>query len=266
MKIFFVRHAITQNNIDGTPYINNDHPITKHGELQAKDTGKYLKTFGKFDLIISSSRLRTIMTAECIAKELNYKKDIVLDELLSEEISELYKDNIELLSSSKKVIEITINNASKLQMSQYEKYKKLIKNTTDPFEKLKLEKKQYDLIQLVSIRPSYEHRLKKANKFLNKLKSLNYKNVLVVTHSTEIKVFQSIISNTNFYIDNKILYTHNNNNKILSNEISYYGNYNCCILGVLFEKDIKKFTIVIPTNILHLVKLIPLHPESYKLN
>ena len=59
MKIFFVRHAVTQNNIDHVPYTHNEHPITEHGKQQAKETGKYLKKFGKFDLIIASPRFRT---------------------------------------------------------------------------------------------------------------------------------------------------------------------------------------------------------------
>jgi len=263
MKIFFVRHGITQVNIDNGAPIHNDHPITKHGELQAKETGKYLKKFGKFDLIISSHRLRTIMTAECIAQELNYKKDIILDPLLSEEIGKLCKDNTECLKSDTLLVAIK-NNATKLQLSQYDKYQKLIKNTTDPFERFKLAKKERDLIELMNEKTSYEKRIKNAKKFLNKLKNMNYKTVLVVTHGGEISIYQSIITNTFIYMDTKILYT--SNNKILCKDIPYYGNYNCCILGVLYEKDIKKFTLVIPMNILHLEKLINISPEYYKKN
>jgi len=69
MKIFFVRHAQTQANIDNLNYTLDDtlHPITERGKKQATYTGKYLKdSFGKFDLVISSPRLRCIQTAKLI--------------------------------------------------------------------------------------------------------------------------------------------------------------------------------------------------------
>jgi len=252
MKIFFVRHAVTQINIDNTAYINNNHQITKHGKLQALETGKYLKTFGKFDLIISSHRLRTIMTAEIIAKELNYKKEIIFDKLIAEEISKLCKDNPDCLISFEKIIEIIKNNATKSQTDQYNKYKKLIELSKDPFEIFKLKEKQIDLLTEIKGNTSKEILKKKAKKFLNKLKSYNYNNILVVTHGGVINTIQSIITNTN----TNIVYESNK-------DIKYYGNYNCCIMGMLFEKNIKKFTLVIPSNILHLVKLINKSSESY---
>ena len=92
MKIFFVRHAQTQQNIDNSNYTLDDnlHPITERGEKQAMHTGKYLKNkFGKFDLIISSHRLRCIQTAKLISKEIGYKDDIIINKLIKENLSKI---------------------------------------------------------------------------------------------------------------------------------------------------------------------------------
>ena len=75
-----------------------------------------------------------------------------------------------------------------------------------------------------------------------------------------------------------ILINKTNNNPINNtNENKYFGFENCCIIafdvyasqsramGLLFEKETKNFTIVIPSNNLHLIKLINNSPESYPL-
>jgi len=86
MKIFFVRHAQTRNNANKSyPSLDdNENYITEIGEDQATRIGKYLKKFGKFDLIISSPRLRAIQTAELIAKQINYNKNIIINNLIAE--------------------------------------------------------------------------------------------------------------------------------------------------------------------------------------
>ena len=54
-----------------------------------------------------------------------------------------------------------------------------------------------------------------------------------------------------------ILINKTNNNPINNtNENKYFGFENCCIMGLLYEKETKNFTIVIPSNNLHLIKLI----------
>ena len=87
MKIYFVRHGQTQANIENVYYTLDDsiHPLTKRGEKQATHTGKYLDKIEKFDLIISSSKLRCIQTAKLISKEIGYKDDIIINKLITEE-------------------------------------------------------------------------------------------------------------------------------------------------------------------------------------
>lgn len=64
-EIVFVRHAETQPNVNHLTYDNYTeeeyYPITKHGELQAKETGKAFKKRFKskeFDLVFSSVILK----------------------------------------------------------------------------------------------------------------------------------------------------------------------------------------------------------------
>jgi len=86
-EIYFIRHGETEWNKLGLGQgSRNDIPLNKIGEKQAKITGKYLNDYRQkdkdFDLIISSPLLRTKKTAEIIAKEIGYKKDIIyMDEL-----------------------------------------------------------------------------------------------------------------------------------------------------------------------------------------
>jgi len=261
MNIFFVRHAITQSNIDEIPYFHNDHFITEHGKLQAKETGKYLKKFGKFDLIISSPRLRTQDTANIIAKELNYKKKISLNNLITEEISKIYKNNEDIINSKSKeaMQDLFKNNATKHELLVIEKYKKSLFEC-NPFDNIKYTRELLDLTNKIKGKPSTDKLIKNSKKFLNYLKNLNILgNVLVVTHGGNIKNFQSIITNTIFCADIKII------NKITDLQIYKYYNFeNCCIMGSLFEKETKRFTLVIPSNTLHLQKLIELSSEAYK--
>ena len=113
MKIIFVRHGQTQTNLKGETYSLDDsiNILNKTGELQAIETGKYLNNFYKFDLIISSPKIRAIQTAELIAKQVNYKKKIIKNDLIMElDTIKKYSDRKSLLNYINKFIfkEITI--------------------------------------------------------------------------------------------------------------------------------------------------------------
>lgn len=87
-EIFIVRHAQTDMNKAGKYYDNHTHEddvdINETGIQQAITTGKYLKKFKPFDLVIASPRKRTMHTAELIANQIGYKKPIITSELLFE--------------------------------------------------------------------------------------------------------------------------------------------------------------------------------------
>lgn len=86
-EIFLIRHAQTDFNSKNMWYDNHtkedDIDINKIGVEQAIQTGKYLAKY-KPDLIVASSRKRTIHTAEIIAKEIGYKGKIIKTDLLFE--------------------------------------------------------------------------------------------------------------------------------------------------------------------------------------
>jgi 2,3-bisphosphoglycerate-dependent phosphoglycerate mutase len=70
-NITLLRHAESTGNAAGCLQGQNNAPLTKEGERQAKALAKYWKVNGeKFDLIISSPQERARSTAQTIAKTL----------------------------------------------------------------------------------------------------------------------------------------------------------------------------------------------------
>ncbi|MDZ5610714.1 histidine phosphatase family protein [Bacillus pseudomycoides] len=76
--IYFIRHGQTKWNLEKRLQGHMDSPLTKNGELQAKNLSNHLKCL-QFDTIYSSSSPRAMSTAKIISKE---KAEIIqLDEL-----------------------------------------------------------------------------------------------------------------------------------------------------------------------------------------
>jgi len=70
-NITLLRHAESTGNAAGRLQGQNNAPLTKEGERQAKALAKYWKDHGdKYDLIISSPQERARSTAQIIAKTL----------------------------------------------------------------------------------------------------------------------------------------------------------------------------------------------------
>lgn len=80
--LFLVRHA--KSNKDGAAFSDRDRPLADEGRRELEKMGKRLaKRSGRPDLILSSPALRTLATAEGIAKKLEYDlKDIEVDDRL----------------------------------------------------------------------------------------------------------------------------------------------------------------------------------------
>ena len=239
MKIFFVRHGQTQANIDKRFYTLDDsiHPITDRGEKQAIHTGKYLNKIGNFDLIISSPRLRCIQTATLISKEIGYKDDIIINKLIMEEnvtkIVSKQKNPLEIFKKNKKICKI---------------YNELIK-TKDPFKLINLqEKHDNQYFKIIHDDYNINSEILNLKKFLNQLKKLNKKSILVVTHGGIIELIQRIITNTEF--TNLNIFSKDNDKYIKS---SYYEEGNTNIMACLLNDG--KFKLVIPSNTLHLADL-----------
>uniref|UniRef100_A0A6C0EC00 Histidine phosphatase family protein n=1 Tax=viral metagenome TaxID=1070528 RepID=A0A6C0EC00_9ZZZZ len=194
MKVFFVRHGETQANVEKRPYKNIKEPLTENGISQAIKAGKYLKTFGKFDLVISSPATRSIQTAENIIKEIGYDKKIKIDELILEKLST-------------KVAGLNADECKDIIKKAYKEYPELIKIETefknvkdDPFKRIEFFQKNID--KWMTLRTGEEAQSKQFNKhkkFLNNLKKLNKKCILVVGHGGTINYMTRIITNT--YLD-----------------------------------------------------------------
>lgn len=72
-RLFFVRHGLTEMNVNGIFSGQTETLLTEEGRQQAKQSGEHVKTqLPKIDLIICSPYKRTWETAKIIAKEVGY--------------------------------------------------------------------------------------------------------------------------------------------------------------------------------------------------
>jgi broad specificity phosphatase PhoE len=85
-KLYFIRHAQSQANVDGLFAGRMETPLTEVGKEQAKEAGLLIRgTLPKIDLVICSPYARTKSTAVIICREINYPVDnIIFDDLLFE--------------------------------------------------------------------------------------------------------------------------------------------------------------------------------------
>lgn len=83
-KLYFVRHGLSQFNVERRFAGTIDTPLTPEGRAQARIAAEKAKKLN-IDLIISSPLSRAYETAKIIATEINYPKDkIELNPLLAE--------------------------------------------------------------------------------------------------------------------------------------------------------------------------------------
>lgn len=239
-EIIFVRHAETAMNLKKVRYDNfgpNEYyPITDNGIDMSKETGKYLTKYGEFDLIISSPRHRCMQTADHIAKEVGYDGEIIKSDLLLE------------------------SNAGKLQMMPHSQIKDLIINKHEELLELKnqveSEKNEFKKLLLDEnmSRKFYEYteqtstdQLKKNyEEFLDYVKKVYHKRIIVVCHSGTIHSIRNMISHIGYGTNIDLVSGSCENTKT-------YFNGNCTIMGVILRSD--EFLIVIPPNNRHLENL-----------
>ena len=122
-------------------------------------------------------------------------------------------------------------------------YNELIK-TKDPFELINLQEKLWTQIYKIMYDYDIDKYIKDLKKFLNQLKKLNKKSILVVAHGGTIDIIQQIITNTEFA--NLITWYKNI-------KYSHYEDGNTNIMACLLNDG--KFKLVIPSNTLHLADL-----------
>jgi broad specificity phosphatase PhoE len=227
-------------NKDGKLYdnFNTDeyYPITNRGKQQAKITGKYLKQYGKFDVVYSSPRDRCLQTANEIIKEINYNDKIIIDDLLLEGTAGILNG-------------LTFDEAEKIaaKFKDVKKLEKKLKNEINPFIKIDLTKQLHNLYSKYLKQTPVENVYDNYKLFLKKLSKLNKKNILIVCHSGTISLMLKIITNISIY---------NFNISIIPNEYKndkkMYEKGNCAIMICKYDD---KYELIVPPNNLHLEKL-----------
>jgi broad specificity phosphatase PhoE len=73
-RLYFIRHGLSQGNIDGVWSGTIDTPLSPLGKKQAKLAGQKAKKL-KIDYMISSPLSRALDTATIVAKAIGYPKD-----------------------------------------------------------------------------------------------------------------------------------------------------------------------------------------------
>ena len=167
-----------------------------------------------------------MQTAELIAKQVNYKKKIIKNNLIME-LDTLKKyaggNNREELN---KIINL---------------YQKKIDNEKDPFTYAEIQNKiiYQSIYKTNGIK--YEDYLIELNKILNQLKKLKNKCILVVSHGIIMYLFEHMITNT----EGTIKFIPYNSKEITGG--------NCNIMMCLLKNN--KFKLVIPRNSNHLTNI-----------
>jgi broad specificity phosphatase PhoE len=169
-EIYFIRHGQTDCNKfdDGICYIE-DAPLNKKGKNQAKKTGKYLKKYRMndkpFDCMMTSPRTRAKQTANIIADEIDFKTTNGDSEVTKFEI---------------------IKELGRGKMDEYyEAHFEVTEKLKDPIERWKAEAIMHKIIQEkynLKNMDDNEDIEKRLHDFVNHLKSMKEKKILVVSH------------------------------------------------------------------------------------
>jgi broad specificity phosphatase PhoE len=76
-KLYYIRHGLTEMNVQGRWAGHIETPLTDVGRAQAKAAGQVAKKH-EIDLIVASPLSRALETARIIAKEIGYPADAIV--------------------------------------------------------------------------------------------------------------------------------------------------------------------------------------------
>jgi broad specificity phosphatase PhoE len=244
IEIFFVRHGQSTENSaveKGITYDPHNIELTDIGKSQAKITGNYLKTYGKFDVVFHSPLTRCVQTMDIICDELGYQdKKISCDMLielggLSDKLSGLSADD------RKKII-----NKNK-ELTDIEKHITTEKNL---FEKSSLYEKLYNISnEYFEYVPSLEQHIHDSKEFLKLLKNQKCSKILVVCHGGTIFTLSKLVTNLNPCSATVSMVLPEQTTQVKNPE-PFTDSGNCNIMAVLLKDGI--FQLIIPANNLHL--------------
>lgn len=165
MNIYFVRHGETEENIKKTYYGNLDSKLTFKGIQQAKLCGKFLEKID-FEKIFISEKLRTFETAQIIFPN----KKFIIDSRINELNFGIFEGK-------------TYDELTKLYPKEVSKWKEDWKDFCPKNGE------------------SYITFYSRVKSFIDYIKKLNDKNILIVTHGGVVRAAYSYIldENLDFY-------------------------------------------------------------------
>lgn len=219
-RIYIIKHGETDYNTNKDKNHTISQPKTSelnnNGKTQSIDTGIYLKNRDPIDIIISSPTLRSKQTAELIAKQIGYKLNDII-----------YENKLEEINVNKKYENLKISEFDQLKykdesVTNFFKFHERKSKITNPIEyneyviKYESDKKNdvYEDPKLVSTR---------IQEFIEGLKNLPSKNILIITHGGIIKWFNKILMNNIGYDEF--------NGKLINNKS------NCAITSYLYQEN-----------------------------
>jgi len=220
-RIYIVKHGETDYNIEKDKNHTINQPKTSelnnNGKTQSIDTGIYLKNRDPIDIIISSPTLRSKQTAELIAKQIGYKIDNII-----------YENKLEEINVNKKY--------QNLKISEFDQLKYKDESVTNFFKFHERKSKMINPIERNEYIIKYESNIKndiyedpklvstRIQEFIEGLKNLPSKNILIITHGGIIKWFNKILMNNIGYDEF--------NGKLINNKS------NCAITSYLYQENI----------------------------
>lgn len=162
-RVFFVRHGLSQSNVDGRYSGHIETPLTTRGRGQAVEAGKWARDNGLvFDIVLSSPLSRAHDTAKHISSEVRYNHD---DIVLIDALKERHFGALEDQPSS----------ASKITREQYE---------NNPFI--------LDHIENIETFSDLQYR---ANQFKEYLDTLPHETILIVSHGAIGRAIERSLKN-----------------------------------------------------------------------
>jgi len=197
-KIYLIRHGETdyfKNKHQPDSHLKQDDntPLNKNGEKCAKITGQYLKfrqdndKSNEIDLIISSPLLRAKQTAEIIAKEINFSSEPISEEKITDiKLTDKYKNMT--------VKEFQGLSETDEDVRNYYKFHKIKGEITTAIELNDFILKN-DMDNNIPVFEGIKSLSERINHFIQGLKNLKQKNIVVVTHGKIISWMTKLMSN-----------------------------------------------------------------------
>lgn len=239
-EVFFVRHGLTENNVNGIGYDNYTpeeyYPLLPLGRELSFKTGGYFNKYGKFDIAFVSPRHRCIQTFEEINKSLNIPRDKVF---ITDQLLEGRQGITNLLPNTERN---QLQAKIKAENQKWQELEARIAKETNEFRKMELNDELEEIINEALGKSDRNKVDEKFRKFLKQLeidiRKNGYKRILCVAHSGTVVGIQKILQSRHYchmldYEKGKKEFVHQASN---------------AWMAARYLKKEKRYEIVIPTN------------------